>query len=561
MANLVMFSDFLKSSENSHVIDNLNYMSTREGVELNGIGEFLKRFDKPLDVSTADQNISQKQFNFINQLTKAYPDLKEQFSYQEFLKNQNMYRASLFLSESVKQLSEKEKSNPIYMKYISERPGVSKLKNEIHGLFDASGIANLKDYEKELTGYKGNVFRNIISLRREDAVLTGFDTQMSWKNLIQNKAGVLAKEMGIKSTNFRWCAAFHDETYHPHIHMMCWSIDPKEGFLDLHAIESFKSSLVNQVYSEQIWLNQEFKQENRNILESSFIKKFNTFSDDIAKNTAVQQPTVQLMKDLNYLSSWINSKGSKKYSFQGPEAKECTNKIVAELLNSESLHPLVVNYVRSQAHIAKYYLKEDSKKMKEYLDEFTNSLINPKKDDRKVLHNLIIKSAYEIKYQNFIKSLRTDPHVYLIEDKIENITTPKSDVDRNKLTKSIMKLSLSQHHDVDKAIRDALPYASNREKVLENFLSIKDDTQVTKKDISYLSRAFAEKCTWDPIAFNEQFPIHECSKIVQGFVNVIASNTLANEQEALIIYNRMREDEMILKRSKNQSKNKLIKET
>ena len=54
--------------------------------------------------------------------------------------------------------------------------------------------------------------------------------------------------MKILPSQFRWCAAFHDEKYHPHIHMMVWSADPMQGYLTEQGIETMRSKLTNDIF-------------------------------------------------------------------------------------------------------------------------------------------------------------------------------------------------------------------------------------------------------------------------------------------------------------------------
>ena len=58
--------------------------------------------------------------------------------------------------------------------------------------------------------------------------------------------------MKIPVDQFRWCAAFHDEGHHPHIHMMVWSADPKKGFLTRDGIHAMRSALTNTIFQDEM---------------------------------------------------------------------------------------------------------------------------------------------------------------------------------------------------------------------------------------------------------------------------------------------------------------------
>ena len=61
-----------------------------------------------------------------------------------------------------------------------------------------------------------------------------------------------AKAMKIPADHFRWYAACHNEGHHPHIHMMVWSDDPKEGFLTREGIAAMRSKLTNTIFQDEM---------------------------------------------------------------------------------------------------------------------------------------------------------------------------------------------------------------------------------------------------------------------------------------------------------------------
>ena len=50
--------------------------------------------------------------------------------------------------------------------------------------------------------------------------------------------------MKIDPNNLKWFAAFHNEGHHPHIHMVAYSKNPKEGYLTKKGIESIRNSML-----------------------------------------------------------------------------------------------------------------------------------------------------------------------------------------------------------------------------------------------------------------------------------------------------------------------------
>lgn len=132
-----------------------------------------------------------------------------------------------------------------YLEYMAQRP-------RSHGLFSADGPADLEKTMEEINGHTGPVWTFVYSLKREDAHRLGYETSESWRRLLLAHQTELAQAMKIPPSSFRWCAAFHDEKHHPHIHMMVWSADPKQGFLTEKGIENMRSQLSNEIFQDEL---------------------------------------------------------------------------------------------------------------------------------------------------------------------------------------------------------------------------------------------------------------------------------------------------------------------
>ena len=132
-----------------------------------------------------------------------------------------------------------------YLSYMAERP-------RSHGLFSADGPADLEKSMEEINSHAGPVWTFIYSLKREDAARLGYESGENWRKLLLAHQTELAQAMKISPQNFRWRAAFHDEKHHPHIHMMVWSADPKEGYLTQKGIEQMRSQLSNEIFQDEL---------------------------------------------------------------------------------------------------------------------------------------------------------------------------------------------------------------------------------------------------------------------------------------------------------------------
>ena len=135
MARLIVFSDYLSGKTNkTHILENLEYIGTRDGVQIDV--QNIDQYTRTLNPATAVYGMSDKQHDLIQSLLETSSDLKDMISYEKFSRNSNMYTASAFIAEAIERLYLADGNNETYLKYISERPGVEKHEEMMHGLFD-----------------------------------------------------------------------------------------------------------------------------------------------------------------------------------------------------------------------------------------------------------------------------------------------------------------------------------------------------------------------------------------------------------------------------------------
>lgn len=231
MAKLVQKSGYIKSGKAGGY---MRYIATREGVErLAGNGA-----------------VTKGQRELIQKLLTDFPDAVDLFEYEDYCKTPTLGTASAFISMALDANLHEIDSESGYMQYIATRPRVQK--RGTHGLFSSATAVDLASAISELEAHEGNVWTIIYSLRREDADRLEYDNADAWRALLMENAPTLAKSMKISLDNFHWYAAFHDEGHHPHIHMMVWSDDPKEGFLTKDGIAAMRSKLTNAIFRDEM---------------------------------------------------------------------------------------------------------------------------------------------------------------------------------------------------------------------------------------------------------------------------------------------------------------------
>lgn len=213
------------------------------------------------------------------------------------------------------------------MRYIATRPRVQK--RGAHGLFSSATAVDLTAAMSELEAHEGNVWTIIYSLRREDAARLRYDSAEAWRSLLMMHQVDLANAMKISTDNFRWYAAFHDEGHHPHIHMMVWSDDPKEGFLTKDGIASMRSKLTNTIFRDemnQIYVRKDIAyKELTEAAQEAMRELIREMEHHICDNPVIEENMQRLVQALE------TTTGKKQYGYLKKPLKLLVDSIVDEL--------------------------------------------------------------------------------------------------------------------------------------------------------------------------------------------------------------------------------------
>lgn len=234
MARLIVKSPYIKCGGGQNASGYLNYIATRERVE----------------IVPDDRPPTRKQEQLIQKLVKDFPDTKELLEYNDYTNAPTKANASSFITLTLEQNWSRVQSTEGYAKYIATRPRAEQLGS--HGLFGDADHVSLDTAMDELRHYTGNVWTHIISLKREDAMRLGYDHAAAWRTLLRAHRNDIAAAMNIDPRDFRWYAAFHNEGNHPHIHMMAWSTKPGQAYLDRNGIKEIKSVLTNEIFQQEL---------------------------------------------------------------------------------------------------------------------------------------------------------------------------------------------------------------------------------------------------------------------------------------------------------------------
>lgn len=369
MAKLVTKFKYLKPTRKVSAGGYAKYIATREGVE-------------KIDDTKKFAPATAKQKNLIEKILKDFPDSKDMFEYADYLEKQNAGSASDFISRVMEDYAYEISGRKAYADYIATRPRAERFGS--HGLFTDDGVqVQLSKVTEELDKHKGNIWTAIISIRREDAQRLGFNTGARWRDMLRTQTEALAKNLKIPMENLRWYAAFHNESHHPHVHLIAYSTLENEGYLTQKGVENLRSSFAKDIFQQDLLCIYERQTEHRDKLRAEardivedLVSKINS---EIYISASIQHKLLELADRLS------KTKGKKVYGYLKPDVKAIVDSIVEELASDDRIKKLYDLW---------YEQKENT--IRTYTDELPERfpLVNNKKF--KSIKNEIIREAMKL---------------------------------------------------------------------------------------------------------------------------------------------------------------------
>ena len=244
------------------------------------------------------------------------------------------------LKNYVKYIATREGAIPMvserenYVGYLANRPG--SVKFNTHGLFSQTNESiNLEKVAKEIANHGGNVWTHVVSLRRDDAQKMGYDNLKAWRELVIRQIPSIAKNQKIDLKNLRWYAAFHDKETNPHIHIIVYSQNDREGFLTNHGIEKIRSGFANDIYSDGLHHLYEQQTDLRNLLKKESEQLMKQLAEKVSQNKNFDVELIDLVLKLH--NQLVESKGKKVYGYLKSDVKKTVDEIFARLADNESV--------------------------------------------------------------------------------------------------------------------------------------------------------------------------------------------------------------------------------
>ena len=453
--------------------------------------------------------MTDNQKQLLNDLLLDFPEAKRYLEYEDYTANPTVENASELISTIIERNADVIGNRQNFVGYMAMRPGVQKRGS--HGLFNEKDEPIILDrVANEIANHKGNVWSHVISLRREDAIRLGYDNSEAWRQLVMRHISDIAKNQKISLCNLKWYAAFHDTTHHPHIHLLVYSENTKEGFLTNEGINKIRSAFANDIFHDDLQSIYQEQTLSRDELKAVSKTEFESVVRKIQQSDFENPQLENLIRKL--YSQLQNVKGKKVYGYLPQEVKETVNSIFSELANDDNIRQLYEKWCSLESLKYKTYTQKE----KELPPLVDNKVFQP-------VRNMIIRTVLDMNYP-------------VIDVEIEEPEPTEQFANDDFYVDILLKFDESEQSENDK-----VTFSDNDEPTAEDFIwSNENEVTVDIEDYEpqskyYLkwSTAYKEACK---IIYNKQSKLEDFQKAEQLLLNESRSGNVLAIQDLGKLY-------------------------
>ena len=404
LSQIIVTSRYLKSGSARSVTKRKNYtkyIATRETVE--------KREQNQYDLNTA---ITEKQKEMLSELLSDFPEAKRYLEYEDYTVNPTVQNASELITTIIERHADVIGNRQNFVGYMAKRPGAEQ--RGAHGLFnDSDEPIVLNQVADEVAHHKGNVWSYVVSLRREDAIRLGYDNSDRWRELVKRQIPVIAEQSRIPMSNLKWYAAFHDTTHHPHIHLIVYSTNPKQGYLSREGIDKIRSAFANDIFHDDLQSIYQEQTLSRDELKSISQEQVHQIVMQIQNSTFNNPQLEKLVKKLHEQLQTVS--GKKVYGYLPQDVKRTVDDILAEFAKDKQVSQLYEKWCELERLKYKIYTQKES----ELPALADNKVFKPVK-------NMVIRAVLDMNMP--------EPSPYSVPQNDDSDDTAFSDIDNDVFT-------------------------------------------------------------------------------------------------------------------------------
>lgn len=201
--------------------------------------------------------------------------------------------------------------------------------------------------------------------------------------MLRSQTSLISENFHIPMQNLKWYAAFHNESHHPHVHLMVYSTEEKQAYLSKEGVMKLRSSFAKDifaqdllcVYEKQTEYRDELKLNSREVIEE-IISKINS---GVYDNPKLEEMLLSLADRLSKTS------GKKVYGYLKADVKSIIDSIIDELADDECISALYDLWYEQRENV-----------IRTYTDELPERVSLSQNKEFKSIKNAVIQEAMNI---------------------------------------------------------------------------------------------------------------------------------------------------------------------
>ncbi len=318
------------------------YIATREGVE-------------KIDDSRKHAPATMSQKKLIGKILRDFPDSKQMLEYEDYMGRPTIGNASEFIIRALEDNAAYMMGKKTYADYIATRSRAEHF--GAHGLFTDEGVeVKLSRVSEGLNKHRGNVWTVIISLRREDAERLGYNNGSRWRDMLRTQTKALVVNLKIPMENLRWFGAFHNESHHPHVHLLAYSAIENEGYLTPRGVNNLRSAFARGIFAQDLLCIYEKQTMHRDELKENSLKIMEETLEALKYGNSRNPRIEELLFTLNERLNRTTDKMI--YGYLKADVKDIVDAIMEELAEDERIRPLYNLWYEQREAVIQTYTQE-----------------------------------------------------------------------------------------------------------------------------------------------------------------------------------------------------------
>ena len=346
MPRVIVKCRYYKNAATGNLGGLMKYIAMREGVE-----------KLPKEQQSLSETDNQREF--ISQIVNRNSYIKTTPEYKYYLKEKTRGAASELIASAVEN-NPRILNTEDYLRYMALRPRAERIAGE-HGLFSSDDV-DLDKAVADLEKHTGNVYSVIVSLKREDAERLGYNKAERWRDMVRAHLADIAKQHNIDFTSLKWYGAFHNESHHPHIHLLLYSnSEDDHSFITKDGLDNLRRVFGTEIFKYDLREIYDRQTDTRNILTAEMRSEFKKLIDDALAGAVIDQ---NLLVKLEGLARRLNGcKGKKQYGYLPKGVKDLVDELVDDLSKNKTVERLYDLWYQAKCSVTKTYTDEPPEKL------------------------------------------------------------------------------------------------------------------------------------------------------------------------------------------------------